>query len=103
MTAAETIQAAIDKLTRLRDLSTQDKWVRDVAEAEATPGLMRAVVLDDLTDVDATLVITLHATIDAQLAILQRSLDWFTEEAMSYIGPEDMALARAILGEQVDA
>jgi hypothetical protein len=105
MTPAETIEAAIKKLTALRDNSTQDPWLRDVKTAESTPGLMRAVVFDDLDDNDAALVLTLHATIDAQLTILRTAFQqfYFTDRISSHDEPgaTEMArvLASAILGD----
>lgn len=106
MNAAETIQAAIDKLNQQRAAAMQGPWRGKVLNywGSPTPGVWAEADRDyvgySMNQEDADLLVTLHATIDAQLAILQRSLDWYAEEAMAYIGKEDLALAKAILGEQ---
>jgi len=105
MNAEETIQAAIDKLARLRG---EAEMVADTLVGSDPPyfNLQSAY---NLWREDAELIVTLHATIDAQLAILAlaRSSYWSPGAA-----PEDwetfedgravMDLARAILGEQTD-
>jgi hypothetical protein len=109
MTPAETIQAAIEKLTEQRNAAMQGPWRGRVLNhwGTPTPGVWADEAGDyigySMNQADADLLVTLHATITAQLAILQRSLDWLTNNAMPHIAPEDLALANAILGEQVDA
>lgn len=109
MTPAETIQAAIDKLTQLRDKSTTGPWVvsryqgDQEINAPMDDGNWTAVV--DFYKRDSTdpeLIVALHATIDAQLAALETGLR-FVDVTPNMCTTVALDLARAILGEQVDA
>ena len=125
MTPAETIQAAIDKLERLRRRTAANEpgvWIRG---EELWSGALRwelarrnqfeqvfSITNDgdgigafgDTDTVD--LIVTLHATIDAQLALLKLAVANYWEPGTA---PDDwesfdesrkvLDLARAILGE----
>lgn len=116
MTPTETLTAAIDKLTRLRDESTPGPWEhhRDSEQDLGFGPVMESLitvedgcVLDwgsGVREADAELIVTLHATIDAQLAILEDTLRAFTDpdpifgkytEAVVY---HQIRLAESILG-----
>lgn len=114
MNAAETIQAAIDKLTRLRDEANVAPWSLYFRSGKnAAHGGIDSpsgyVSSPSLKAGNADLIITLHATIDAQLAILQDSIDYrdtLARAGVEWVEKDNSAvllLARAILGEQVDA
>lgn len=83
MNAAEEIRAAIDKLATLRG-----RW---------------------LVDKGNLLFVTLHATIDAQLAILRNGLRWAELDrdgkVPDFAADDELALARAInaIDNQADA
>jgi hypothetical protein len=108
--AAETIAAAIEKLETLRDAGTPGPWVDgenagryDAAIVTADSGMWAdAVVRDDgfLDFRDAALVITLHRTIDAQLAVLRMfgANLALLDDWEPHPDNEIMALARAVLG-----
>jgi hypothetical protein len=72
MTPVEKLQAAIDKLTMLKEQSTP-RWAR--SHDYTAPGEL-ALCFHDLLDADAELVLTLHRTIDAQLAILRDAVEF---------------------------
>jgi hypothetical protein len=114
MNAAETIQAAIEKLDELRQLATPGEWEFDSEPfgaifTEQEPGLgVMTEVAEEMHEWDGHLIVTLHRTIDAQLKILRRDIDIRVEyiargvlaqwvEAVERAG--DLDLARAILGE----
>jgi hypothetical protein len=120
VSAVDEIETAVKKLTQLRDASTAGIWrgryyggtrlpkqriVSVVASAEDDEhGLERVVNLGDyFTKEDAALIITLHRTIDAQLAILRVGLSAYTEyisdirRALKH-DKAALALARAING-----
>lgn len=119
-TPAETIQAAIDKLTRLRDEADRAPWV---SEPDATYPQYRIVFSGDdplfdpgdyaqssatTEEPNASLIVVLHATIDAQLLIMRNELEEIAidKEASGFERPphhDVFTLARAILGEQVNA
>lgn len=93
MNAEETIAAAIEKLEKLRGAATPAPW--DFYGGEPFGygiGFPVGLVVhrDEITDEDAELIVTLHRTIDAQLAILQESKTWGISDAT-------IDLARAIL------
>jgi len=117
----ERLTAAIEKLERLKAESSLGPWkatdrrgVPALAPYEAdidALGLSEAVdwrVADVIFASDAELIVTLHRTIDAQLAILRRVLDIVTPidgQASYDIGPgsrvgQALALADTILGGQ---
>ena len=88
MTAAQEIQAAIDKLTTMRsvDLMYPDKYEGDT---------------DADFDAACKLITTLHRTIDAQLAILNfiaTSGHMYDDVELVEVYAEQFALARAING-----
>ena len=115
VSAVDEIQAAIDKLTKLRDESTPGPW--DLWHGDITQAFSMAVQVgpheherigvvpgDSVRHEDAALIVTLHATIDAQLAILT---DWHDRYAgkvakdyvpVSPSNVNPLALARAING-----
>jgi len=104
MTTAETITTAIDKLTQLRAIACgTEPW--EASPEGVTSAGHPVVELEGggcayWSDGDRDLVVTLHATIDAQLAILRHALVFVhqTRGAASHEGPS-IDLARAILGE----
>lgn len=85
MSAVDEIEAAIAKLTELRDAGTNAPWgsenITELAEpqsdlvAETRGGTV--LVAAQALNTDADLIVTLHRTIDAQLGflILVRDLD----------------------------
>jgi hypothetical protein len=115
VTPAETIQAAIEKLTEQRDAAMQGPWRGRVLNhwGTPTPGVWADEDGDyigySMNQADADLLVTLHATIDAQLAILQEGHQVCVNlDEIGFTGNPGRArpsfdLARAILGEQVDA
>lgn len=111
MSAVQEIEAAIKKLTDMKARSQGDIWYRSIrgisahgGEFGANPeGIVdaqngrRSMHTSRCTPVDADLIVTLHRTIDAQLAILNLAI------AFAAISPNrhtDAALdlARAING-----
>jgi len=104
MSAVDEIQAAIDKLTKLRDESTSGPWWAwhpesgrgnsSVDAPSGDPDNPKMPVEGERDDVD--LIVTLHATIDAQLAWLgvAATVPVLNESAWRY----ELALARAING-----
>ena len=106
MTAVERLEAAIAKLERAKDFTTSGPWehVRDSEAAFGYKPVWESLVLSgggeaildwgsDVREADAELIVTLHRTIDAQLAVLRAGL--------SYGAPlhTELALADAILGD----
>lgn len=97
VSAAETIAAAIQKLEALRnDATAHLEQANDDLATVVFPGTQEWRA-EFLRDEDAELAVTLHRTIDAQLAILRETL---TFEDGFGIGEDDTThdLARAILG-----
>lgn len=96
MNAVERLEAAIAKLETLKAKSTGGEWITDRSglhsiSEEYTYGSVHVGRLED--GEDESLIVTLHRTIDAQLAILYRGL--------TSVAPErEVAemLAAAILG-----
>ena len=107
MTPAERLQAAIEKLEHQKALSTTGPW-----EAYTVPGTRKeaeyvAIGIGDSEArvvrfeggyFDADLIVTLHRTIDAQLAILRAALKARTLALYSPMTDPALALADAILG-----
>ena len=116
MNAVEEIQSAIDKLTTLKAECTPGRWLVD-AEDKCSIYYEDggATILqpedwyprgDNCPAENAELVVTLHRTIDAQLAILYEALDFATTssaigmpetEILGYYGTTH-EIARAING-----
>jgi hypothetical protein len=102
---ARLLQRAIKHLEQLRTTSTGSQWIvaqegGDAPYSNVTPGRGGVILWGDYADGrDTQLVVALHRTIDAQIDILKRALTWVAEESMAYIGPEEIKLAKAILGE----
>ena len=115
MSAVEEIQAAIAKLTRQRDLATEGPWSSwhpadghgDSCVDGATHDPDNPPTAAEGGRHDVVLIVTLHRTIDAQLAILSRTAELHPRYAA--LGREDewlsaveragdLALARAING-----
>lgn len=108
MNAAETIQAAIEKLETARDVSTQGAWVSETRGVginfEGTSGVWYVAKDDGMHAVDKCLIVVLHRTIDAQLAILRAAhkLPHIHYPAACSTNPllaSVLQLARAILGD----
>ena len=105
MSAVQEIQSAIDKLTTQRDAATSGEW-RDNG-GFITGAASQWVCGDVATVAISALIVTLHRTIDAQIALLsntvkirgpyvKRGLEAKWESAVERAG--DLALARAING-----
>lgn len=109
MNGVERLEAAIDKLERLKVESTR-VW------AQTHQGLHAALdeheiglCFHDLSDADAELIVTLHRTIDAQLAILRDAEaygdgngpghSYESSAAAAAVWALALPLADAILGE----
>jgi hypothetical protein len=133
VTPVERLTAAIEKLEALKADSTPGPWwhwpeagvieiysdwrdpARTGSEVVIAPRIRprdgwgrEATIYRDNYEPNAELIVTLHRTIDAQLAILRRALDVATPidgQASYDIGPgsrvgQALALADAILGDQ---
>jgi hypothetical protein len=78
VTPAETIAAAIEKLEHLRSRGSDGPWRVDVlSRTNGTVAVSNEVgryVAHYVAEPDAERIVTLHRTIDAQLAILQHAL-----------------------------
>ncbi|MBF4578938.1 hypothetical protein [Frigoribacterium sp. VKM Ac-2530] len=109
MTTAETLRAAIAKLTEQRDAAMKGPW-RHIALnywGAPTPGIWAdgedSEVGYPFNQPDANLLVTLHATIDAQIELLKLAIDYGDLQVGR--GSQFIAhaheLATAILGEQV--
>lgn len=118
----ETIQAAIDKLERLRDESTPKPWHYWTDDLNGDVDLWhdqeQRLWIGNLGQHenarvyrDADLIVTLHRTIDAQLAILRNSYGgaqdvdrygWSSADSPDAVA-DALDLARAIIGEEVPA
>lgn len=97
MTPVERLQAAIEKLERLRS-KVPESGEREWRQASNRRGWIVAhdgtPVAQNLTQSDVDMILTLHRTIDAQLAILRDVL----EAANLVYTLNALALADAILG-----
>lgn len=111
-TAVETIQAAIEKLEALKAESTPGPWhdweddltneVDVWHDQEQRSHIANCGVAGmPRVEADADLIVTLHRTIDAQLAILRHAIEnqeiahgWVT------VDNDAVVLAESILGEQ---
>ena len=118
MNPVERLRAAIEKLEWLRDHSTPGPWAIDDNDAAiftfgptVAGGTIAYVNTDQRTGDrrpygDASLIETLHRTIDAQLAILRSAVKFLgsvghhTSSIASPFVDGALALADAILGEE---
>lgn len=109
MTAAEEIAAAIEKLEALQSAAFPGEWTAyhsgvangDHSHVVANDASIAYISANDGIDEEfraptADLIVALHRTIDAQLALLRESL---RSPAMTGHGIATLGLARAILGE----
>jgi hypothetical protein len=72
VSALAEIRAAIDKLTELRAASTPGSWRTGLLRGDGWVSVDGNWVIGDATNTeDADLIVTLHRTIDPQLAILE--------------------------------
>jgi hypothetical protein len=105
MNAAEKIQAAIERLEELKADGTNGPWFTwhpqrggrcnsSVDSATHDPEESETVVEGGRGDVE--LIVTLHRTIDAQLAILWDNLAIADEMTLGYSPDEPDSLARAL-------
>lgn len=81
MSAVEEIQAAIEKLTELRDergYVEMNGWLAEIREGAT--GAIEDPGYEGLTN--DPIIVTLHRTIDAQLAILEAAVGHFPERFM---------------------
>lgn len=124
MNSAEKIAAAIKRLEQLKADSTRGPWEnmsddwrqnwimgRAATPTEGYYGTEDVLCINDdnldgtyMSDGDIDLICTLHATIDAQLAILEEALGMMTgyrdsDEKAAETYRFELALADAILGE----
>ena len=100
MSAVEEIEAARDKLRKLREASTQGEWTDGLGAVLTTNN---AWVCGDTGQLaDSELIAVMHATIDAQLELLRRGASFLASvgiETSSIASPfvkAVLALARAI-------
>ena len=115
MSEVERLQAAIDKLEALKagsdPIRHDSTWVLDYDVAgfehrrilvldSHNGGYDGSIVADVTSEGRAQLIVTLHRTIDAQLAILRHAIDEYEprDDSMSFITEDGMTLADAILG-----
>lgn len=105
MNAVETLGAAIHKLETLKAAGTEGEWWMNPIERgevfiEGDPAAGEYPLAEVHEHADAELIVTLHRTIDAQLAILRAALDDFERYGSkpSKFFENDLALADAILG-----
>jgi hypothetical protein len=105
MSAVEEIQAAIDKLTKLKTESTPGAWggrvsILGIIRVQTDDHYIVAEVYGDEDDAlcNTDLIVTLHRTIDAQLAILTNARDWWNSWPKGDIDADVVVLARAING-----
>jgi len=107
MSAVDEICDAIEKLEGLNGSAIGGPWVLSVCsscgaghtEVADEEGMFVADMTD--RDVEAELIVTIHRTIDAQLAILQWGLDIYKIPTLQCPSPPAtrvLALARAING-----
>lgn len=104
MNAVDEIQAAIDRLTKLKSRGSDGSWgVHN--SSSGTAGITNDVgrgVAHYVPAPDAELIVTLHATIDAQLSILRAGLRWAELDrdgkVPDFAADDELALARAING-----
>lgn len=115
MTPVEEVEAAIAKLTTLKDTSTPGDWFLTY-ESATHPRVWGNASLDSLdadhvattarSAIDAELIVALHRTIDAQLAVLNESLEFYanskaigmTDSEMAEYYSNTITLAKAING-----
>ena len=114
MSAVDEIRAAIEKLTGLKESSTQGVWTildggdRFIAEEDPLgDGPFEYIVTEPVAfrrEADCDLIEVLHRTIDAQIGVLRDALSLYEDPIPMFIGREDqvcwhqIALARAING-----
>jgi hypothetical protein len=111
MSVVEEIQAAIDKLTKLKAESTPKPWEDSEDDLTGDVDLWHdqeqrlhiatvGVAGMPRVEADAELIAVLHRTLDAQLAILTNARDWWNAWPKGDIDADVVvALARAINGE----
>ena len=101
MNAVQEIQSAIDKLTDLQALADEGPWMHydgDVVMGDPTDYVQAyPVVAECGSNNNAELIVTLHRTLDAQLAILRDGLR-VTLRSHEYVGEHALTIARAING-----
>ena len=111
MNAAGKIQAAIEKLEGLRTEGTDGPWSAWHPQDNRSNSCVDGAALDPDNPPlaveggrkDVALIVTLHRTIDAQLAILRSALTYtvgeltFTLTNPQQYSPEAVALAESIL------
>jgi hypothetical protein len=99
VTALEEIQAAVDKLTALKVASQPGTWIHQPYGDQNQNGdhcggdifdRNGEYLLMEVPDADGELIVTLHRTIDTQLAILRETLFQLSAapEARGFIGNE---------------
>lgn len=111
MSRVEEFKAAIDELTGLKEEMTPGPWSLDHRPATDEHFIMRRFeffgpqveqVASGLTPDDASLLLTLSRTIDAQLTILRSGLNWAELDrdgkVPDFAADNELALARAING-----
>lgn len=112
MNPEDIIRVAIDRLEKLRAASTQPTdggkaWiqgqdgVRYETSREIYTGPLSGTSSDVVSGIeseDAALIVTLHRTIDAQLALLRHTLNHYRGDLGISIPRFVVDLARAILG-----
>lgn len=106
MTPVERLQAAIDKLTRLRAEGSAggDSWERSGARIVFKDNGQKFGIVDVENwgaPADLDMIVTLHDTIDAQLNLLRGNAAWISaygDHSLPEVAQQIVALADAILG-----
>ncbi len=118
MTPMERLQAAIDKLERLkaeRGYVEVNGWLAEPVTGDTARSWLEP--RDDLSPItNDELVVMLHRTIDAQLGVLHSSIEWFEKAEAEWSDPmwvkhpalrdalrsllrQELALADVVLGD----
>jgi len=108
MTPVEKLEAAIAQLEGLRDFGTSGPWFSWHPESGRGNSSVDAASLDpdnpemvaEGGEHDVELIVTLHATIAAQLAVLLHAIEDYSpgSDVQGFITDDGIALAEAILG-----
>lgn len=98
MSAVDEIQAAIGKLTALMSATVALPWELD-NELIRADGWILAQTMHTGNEATGQLIVTLHATIDAQLAILRHTLEHYRGDLGIGTNRHIVSLARAINGD----
>lgn len=93
MSAVEEVQAAIDKLTKLRDGSYTSPWEMEGRRLRSDGWILAEIAYPN-TETTGALIVTLHAIIDEQLEVLEAAK--FNMGVDSRLGHTHATVAAAI-------